>query len=67
MFDAKLKGDGLDVTEKPTRAPSNVIDLMAGLKKRFGEASKKAPVPAGFVQQQRPAATHCPALRPIPV
>ncbi len=49
MLDAKLKGEGLDVAEEPTRAPSNVIDLMAALKKSLGEASKEAPAAAAAV------------------
>ena len=34
MIDAKLKGEGIDLeAEEPVASPSNVIDLMAALKK----------------------------------
>jgi DNA end-binding protein Ku len=44
MIDAKLKGEGLDVEdEAPVVATSNVIDLMAALKKSLGQdATEKA-------------------------
>ena len=38
MIDAKLKGEGIDL-EAETPAKSNVIDLMAALKKSLGQTS----------------------------
>ncbi|HSZ91006.1 MAG TPA: Ku protein [Acetobacteraceae bacterium] len=44
MIDAKLKGEGIDVSEPDEPDRSNVIDLMAALKKSLGEtADEKAP------------------------
>ena len=41
MIDAKLKGEGIDLSEPAEPAASNVIDLMAALKKSLGQ--KAAP------------------------
>ena len=38
MIEAKLKGEGVDVEADPASAASNVIDLMAALKKSLVEA-----------------------------
>ncbi len=38
MIDAKLKGEGIDLSADVTPEPSNVIDLMAALKKSLGQA-----------------------------
>jgi DNA end-binding protein Ku len=48
MIDAKLKGEGIDLSEQPAPQPSNVIDLMAALKKSLGEtpANPTAAAPA---------------------
>jgi DNA end-binding protein Ku len=47
MIDAKLKGEGIDVSEPEEPARSNVVDLMAALKKRIGQAAEeKKPAPA---------------------
>jgi DNA end-binding protein Ku len=44
MIEAKLKGEGIDVSEPDEPDRSNVIDLMAALKKSLGEtADEKAP------------------------
>jgi DNA end-binding protein Ku len=47
LIDAKLKGEGLETTEEPQVATSNVVDLMAALKKSLGrepeEAAAKSP------------------------
>ena len=40
MIEAKLKGEGVAVEEEPTVAPSNVIDLMAALRKSLGEGQQ---------------------------
>src|SRR3954451_18676157 len=47
MIEAKLKGEGMEDAEEPQIATSNVIDLMAALKKSLGheseERAEKAP------------------------
>jgi DNA end-binding protein Ku len=45
MIDAKLKGEGIDISEPSEPDRSNVIDLMAALKKSLGQdAAAKAPL-----------------------
>ena len=39
MLDAKLKGEGMTVEEEPAYVESNVIDLMAALKKSLSDAT----------------------------
>jgi DNA end-binding protein Ku len=47
MIDAKLKGEGIDLSEPAEPDRSNVVDLMAALKKSLGsEASPKKAAPA---------------------
>jgi DNA end-binding protein Ku len=47
MIEAKLKGEGIDVSEPEEPDRSNVIDLMAALKKSLGEAAEaKTPAAA---------------------
>ena len=43
MIDAKLKGEGIDVSEPEEPDRSNVVDLMAALKKSLAQAQKAAP------------------------
>ena len=44
MIDAKLKGEGIDLeTEEPIASTSNVIDLMAALKKSLGNSPTEMP------------------------
>jgi len=43
MLDAKLKGEGIDVSEPVEPERSNVINLMAALKKSLGEAAEAKP------------------------
>jgi DNA end-binding protein Ku len=44
MIDAKLKGEGIDLeAEEPVASASNVVDLMAALKKSLGQAPEKRP------------------------
>jgi DNA end-binding protein Ku len=46
MIDAKLKGEGIDLgAEEPVTSTSNVIDLMAALKKSLGQSSVEKPAP----------------------
>jgi DNA end-binding protein Ku len=42
MIDAKLKGEGIEADEEPELKASNVVDLMAALKKSLGESEKPA-------------------------
>ncbi len=42
MIDAKLKGEGIDVNAPPEPADTNVIDLMAALKKSLGQDGRPA-------------------------
>ncbi len=46
MIEAKLKGEGIDVSEPEEPDRSNVIDLMAALKKSLGEPAETKPAPA---------------------
>jgi DNA end-binding protein Ku len=47
MIDAKLKGEGIDAGEPEQPDRTNVVDLMAALKKSLGQAVEdKKPVPA---------------------
>ena len=43
MIDAKLKGEGVDVSEPEAPASTNVVDLMAALRKSLGEAPEEKP------------------------
>ncbi len=44
MIDAKLKGEGIDAeADVPLEATSNVVDLMAALKKSLGQSPAAAP------------------------
>ena len=66
MIDAKLKGEGVDLTEPEEPDRSNVIDLMAALKKSLGEApeSKSAPAKKPARENKRAAAATPPAKAP---
>jgi non-homologous end joining protein Ku len=48
MIEAKLKGEGIEDETAPEPAPTNVIDLMAALRKSLSESdpSTAAPVAA---------------------
>jgi DNA end-binding protein Ku len=39
MIDAKLKGEGIDTSEPPVPERTNVVDLMAALRKSLGQAA----------------------------
>ena len=50
MLDAKLKGEGIDIDADPEPPATNVIDLMAALKRSLGETDSQpavAPAPPG--------------------
>jgi DNA end-binding protein Ku len=61
MIDAKLKGEGIDLSEPEEPERGNVIDLMAALKKSLGQAAEtkppaaKKPAKAGRQAAQAPA------------
>lgn len=58
MIDAKLKGEGIDASAPAEPSRSNVIDLMAALKKSLGQEAppKKTPLPATSTKPKRAAA-----------
>jgi DNA end-binding protein Ku len=58
MIDAKLKGEGINLSEPAEPAESNVIDLMAALKKSLSQEAlqKKAPPLSAPAQPKRAAA-----------
>src|SRR6478672_1344588 len=57
MIDAKLKGEGIDVSEPSEPDRTNVVDLMAALKKSLAqeEAPKKAAQPPAPAKPKRAA------------
>ena len=58
MIDAKLKGEGIDLSEPAEPERTNVIDLMAALKKSLGEpAAKEAAKPASKPKRAAAAQT----------
>jgi DNA end-binding protein Ku len=66
MIDAKLKGEGIDLTEPEEPDRSNVIDLMAALKKSLGEAPEAKPAPAKkAAKETKPAAKQAPAAKAV--
>ncbi len=46
MLDSKVKGEGVEAEAEPAASDSNVIDLMAALRRSLGEAPKPAAEPA---------------------
>jgi DNA end-binding protein Ku len=58
MIDAKLKGEGVDLSEPAEPDRSNVVDLMAALKKSLGQeaALKKVPQSSAPAKPKRAAA-----------
>ena len=45
LIDAKLKGEGIEAEEEPEIVTSNVVDLMATLKKSLGQVHEEKPAP----------------------
>ena len=45
LIDAKLKGEGIEAEEEPQIVTSNVVDLMATLKKSLGQVHDEKPAP----------------------
>jgi DNA end-binding protein Ku len=66
LIDAKLKGEGLDAPEEPQIATSNVVDLMAALKKSLGQAPEQKAEKAARKKAapKRPAAAAQAASKP---
>ena len=58
MIDAKLKGEGIDVSEPAEPDRANVVDLMAALKKSLAQeaAPKKAAQSSAPAKPKRAAA-----------
>src|SRR5690242_18458538 len=61
MIEAKLKGEGLDASEPEEPVHTNVVDLMAALKKSLGQvADQKKSAPA----KKRAAAAKVTPIKP---
>jgi DNA end-binding protein Ku len=66
MIDAKLKGEGINLEEPEEEPKSNVVDLMAALKRSLGQSDEKpaaasAPAKTKAAPKARPAAKAAPA------
>nr|WP_158746933.1 Ku protein [Acidisphaera sp. L21] len=57
MIDAKLKGAAIEEEAAPVAAPSNVIDLMAALKKSLGAPPASAAEPVKETKRKKAATT----------
>ena len=65
MIEAKLKGEGIDLSEPEEPDRSNVIDLMAALKKSLGDAPGAKPATAKKpAKEAKPVAKQPPAAKP---
>jgi DNA end-binding protein Ku len=56
LIDAKLKGEGIEAGEEPEIVTSNVVDLMATLKKSLGQVHEEKPAPKKKAAPKRSAA-----------
>jgi DNA end-binding protein Ku len=56
LIDAKLKGEGIEAEEEPEIVTSNVVDLMATLKKSLGQLHEEKPAPKKKAAPKRSAA-----------
>jgi DNA end-binding protein Ku len=56
LIDAKLKGEGIEAAEEPEIVTSNVVDLMATLKKSLGQVHEEKPAPKKKAAPKRSAA-----------
>ncbi len=60
MLDAKLKGEGITLDEAPEPAATNVVDLMAALRRSLAEddiqAASAEPAPPAKSKAAKPAA-----------
>jgi DNA end-binding protein Ku len=68
MLDSKLKGEGVDLEAPPEPAPTNVIDLMAALRRSLSEADEKPTSAATPTAPGKPAkaAKSSPPEKPTP-
>jgi DNA end-binding protein Ku len=57
VIDAKLKGEGVSAEDEPEHAESNVIDLIAVLKKSLRETSERDIQTASAETEKKPAAS----------
>jgi DNA end-binding protein Ku len=59
MLDAKLRGEGIDLEAAPEPQPTNVVDLMAALRRSIAEDDKRAAEPPPPVKSKaaKPPAT----------
>ena len=66
LIDAKLKGEGIEAdADTPQATTSNVVDLMAALKKSLGQEPKEKPKKkAAKVTKLKPAAAAQAATKP---
>ena len=65
MIDAKLKGEGIDLSEPVEPDRSNVIDLMAALKKSLGQPAGE-PQPDAAKKPAKEAKAGKAAAQPAP-
>ena len=68
MIEAKVKGLKLEDDEEPDEAPSNVIDLMAALRRSLGEdtGTEKAPAAGKKPPSRKPTAAKAEQARRQP-
>ena len=65
LIDAKLKGEGIEAdADTPQATTSNVVDLMAALKKSLGQEPEEKPKKAAKVTKLKPAAAAQAATKP---
>jgi DNA end-binding protein Ku len=60
MIDAKLKGEGVDIEAPPEPVATNVIDLMAALRRSIAEDDKSKADPAPKPEKAKPAKAAAP-------
>ena len=68
MIDAKLQGEGVDMAEVAETPGSNVVDLMAALKRSLGQterpaAAASAPSPSVKAKATKPTSAKTPRKR----
>ena len=63
MLDAKLKGEGFSDQLEPEMDRTNVIDLMAALKKSLGSAAHREPLKATATEAEKPRVVAAKAKR----
>jgi DNA end-binding protein Ku len=64
MLDAKLKGEGIDLSAAPEPPATNVIDLMAALRKSLSDTESNAPPAAATAAKTNKPAKSPPADAP---